>query len=129
MGITKNHIHTQDQIELARLFKALGHPARIAIVENLLIHENLNCNDLRLYIQLAQSTISAHIKELHNVGILGVRVIGSNAYYEIHKNALEQITGYLDQLFQKIDMNKHDELFLYFRPFQRIVSRNFMNSV
>lgn len=127
MGITKNHIHTQQQIQLARLFKALAHPARIAIVENLLVHDNLNCNDLRFYIQLAQSTISTHIKELHDVGILTVRVIGNNAYYEINKAILEQAADYLDKVFDQIDNRQHDKLFRYFKSVQNTFSYNFIN--
>ena len=126
MGITKNHIHTQEQVELARLFKALGHPARIAIVDNLLKHKSLNCTDLGSYIQLAQSTISAHIKELHSVGILAVRVVGNNAYYQIHKVVLEQMTDYLDQIYEKIDTIKYDSLSVYYRPFQPISTRSYV---
>ena len=127
MGITKNHIHTQDQINLARLFKALGHPARIAIIENLLMHDNLNCNDLRSYIQLAQATISAHIKELHDVGILDVKVVGSNAYYGIYKKTLEQVTDYLNKVFHKIDTKVRDTLCIYFKPGTTIVLGDFIS--
>jgi ArsR family transcriptional regulator len=101
MGITKNHIYTERQIELARLFKALSHPARIAVIDNLLTHENLNCNDLRSFIPLAQSTISGHLKVLFDVGVLAVSVIGSNAYYEINKIALEPMTDYLEQVLSR----------------------------
>jgi DNA-binding transcriptional ArsR family regulator len=58
MGATKSHIHTENQVALAQLFKALAHPARVAIVENLLMYDDLNCKDLGQLIQLAQSTIS-----------------------------------------------------------------------
>jgi DNA-binding transcriptional ArsR family regulator len=128
MGITKNHIYTQRQIELARLFKALGHPARIAITDNLLMHENLNCNDLRSHIPLAQSTISAHLKVLFEVGALAVCVVGSNAYYEINKVALEPITKYLFQVFEHINcMMKCSKSPLYFRPLPHISPHHFSN--
>jgi len=120
MGVTKNHIYTQEQIELARLFKALGHPARIAILENLMEHEDLNCNDLRAFIELAQSTISEHMKQLSEVGMLAVKVVRSGAYYRPVKEALEQITGYLEHLFSKIDRAKRDTLNLYSRPLRYI---------
>lgn len=129
MGITKNHIHTEKQIELARLFKALGHPARIAIIENLLEHENLNCNDLRSYIQLSQSTISAHIKELFDVGILAVRTVANSAFYEVNKIVLDYAENYLDQLCEKINpLRERDRLLLYLRPQPYISPQNFMNN-
>lgn len=116
MGATKNHIYTPEQIELARLFKALAHPARIAIIENLLAQGNLNCNDLRSFIELAQSTISQHMKQLHEVGVLAAEVTKGGAYYKPVKEALEQITTYLENLFVQIDKVKHNHRNLYSRP-------------
>jgi ArsR family transcriptional regulator len=133
MGITKNHIYTQDQIELARLCKALGHPARIAIIDNLLMHDNLNCTDLRFYIPLAQSTLSAHLKVLYDVGALAVSVTGSNAYYEINKIALQPITDYLERVFEQADYKnassfiKSGKSALYFRPLPCISPHHFRN--
>jgi len=120
MGATKNHIYTPEQIELAKLFKALAHPARIAIIENLLAQGNLNCNDLRAFIELAQSTISEHIKQLHEVGVLSVEVVKSGAYYQPVKEALEQITSYLGNLFAQIDQVKRNPRNIYFRPLSYI---------
>lgn len=120
MGATKNHIYTEEQIELARLFKAMAHPARIAIVENLLEHEDLNCNDLRTFIQLAQSTISKHIKQLHEVGILAVEVLKSGAYYQPVAFALEQIAGYIQHLSAQVDQQPRDNRNLYCRPLRFI---------
>lgn len=121
MGSTKNHLYTERQIELARLFKALAHPARIAILENLLEQEDLNCNDLRSFIQLAQSTISEHVKQLHEVGVLSVKVVKRGALYKPVREALEQITGYLESIFKRIDstfVEQHH--FLYLRPLRYI---------
>lgn len=120
MGATKNHLYTQEQIELARLFKALAHPGRIAIIENLLEHENLNCNDLRSFIQLAQSTLSAHIKQLHEVGILAVKVVKAGAYYQPVLFALEQIAGYIQYISGQIDQRKENRQNLYCRPLRYV---------
>lgn len=128
MGVTKNHIHTEDQIALARLFKALGHPAGIAIVEKLLTHNSLNCKDLGDFIQLAQSTISEHVRQLHDVGILGVTVIGNNAFYYINKIALEQMTDYIDQLFDLIDLARCQNPFFYLKPMYSVGPRNLVRS-
>jgi len=64
MGATKREFYTEDQIQMANMFKALGHPARIAILEKLAEDENLNCTNLHTLIPLAKSTISYHLKEL-----------------------------------------------------------------
>ena len=80
MGATKMHFYTEHQIEMAKLCKALGHPARIAIVEKLIDDDNLNCTDLRYFIPLAQATISRHLKELFNSSIIGYKVLGNNSF-------------------------------------------------
>ncbi len=128
MGITKKSIHSQDQIEIAKLFKALGHPARIAIVEALLIHKNLNCTDLKFYISLSQSTISTHLKELHEVGILSLRNEKNCAYYEVNKLVLEQITDYLNQVYKQIDKKNYNLINNFFNPYRKIIHKNFQNN-
>lgn len=45
MGITKTEFYTEAQIELAQMLEALGHPARMAIVEHLLKVNSCICND------------------------------------------------------------------------------------
>ncbi len=98
MGATKMHFYTDHQIEMAKLCKALGHPARIAIVEKLIDEENLNCTDLRYFIPLAQSTISRHLKELHEASILGYKVVGNNSFYHINTETIKQVVDYLTHI-------------------------------
>jgi predicted transcriptional regulator len=62
--------YEDETIELARFAKALGHPTRIAILRHL---ENQACcftGDLVDVFPLAQSTISQHLKELKNAGLI-----------------------------------------------------------
>ena len=91
MGTTKYQIYTQEQIEMARLFKALAHPARLAIVENILRHNCISGKDLQFYISLSQSTISQHLKELYVAGIIDIRADGNKSIYTIKKLALMEI--------------------------------------
>lgn len=70
MGITKTHHFTEGQNEIATVLKALAHPARIAIIEYLLSVETCICNDIVAEINLAQPTVSQHLKELKNAGII-----------------------------------------------------------
>lgn len=115
MGATKMQFYTEHQIEMARLCKSLGHPARIAIVENLIEHNQLNCNDLRCFIPLAQSSISRHLKDLFEAGVLGYNVIGNNSFYYINQKVLSHIIEYLT----KINLNANQQIKLetiYYRP-------------
>ena len=115
MGATKMHFYTDHQIEMARLCKALGHPARIVIVEKLIEEENLNCTDLRYFVPLAQSTISRHLKELHEAGILGFKVAGNNCYYHINREAITQVIEYLTHI--RINIRQPTDVrIVYFKP-------------
>src|SRR5690606_1159697 len=98
MGATKMDFYTDHQIEMANLCKALGHPARIAIMEKLIDGEDYNCNDLQCFIGLAQSTISRHLKELFSVGMIGYRVVGSSSFYYISRKVVKQIIEYLTKI-------------------------------
>lgn len=64
MGATKTDHFTDNQTELAVLAKALGHPARIAIMEYLLKVDTCICGDIVNELPLSQPTISQHLKEL-----------------------------------------------------------------
>ncbi len=62
MGITKSEIFTDEQNKLATLFKVLGHPARVAIIQHIIKQNACICTDLVDELGLAQATISQHLK-------------------------------------------------------------------
>ena len=76
MGVTKTEHFTQEQNDIAILLKALAHPARIAIIEYLLSVNTCICNDIVDEIKLAQPTVSQHLKELKNAGIIQGEIDG-----------------------------------------------------
>ena len=70
MGASKSESFSVEQNEMATLFKALSHPARIAIVDYLLTVDTCICGDIVNELPLAQPTISQHLKELKNANII-----------------------------------------------------------
>ena len=70
MGASKTDFFTDSQNELAILTKALGHPARIAIIEHILKVNSCICGDIVNELPLAQPTVSQHLKELKNAGLI-----------------------------------------------------------
>ena len=96
MGSTKKHFYPENQLILSDLCKALGHPARISIVEMLSKSEHLNCKDLQSQIELSQSNISRHCHVLHRYGIIGYEVIGNNCFYRLDNRVLDRISDYID---------------------------------
>ena len=125
MGTTKYQIYTSEQIEMSRLFKALAHPARLAIVENILKHESISGKDLQFYIPLAQSTISQHLKELFIAGIIDIRADGNKSIYTIKKLALLEITKCIDRFISQHDRKKFSGLYVEFNKFKSIYYPDF----
>ncbi len=86
MGITKSELFKKRQNKMATLAKAFDHPARIAILEYILDNRSCICNDLVDVLQLSQSTITQHLKELKQIGIIKGEVEGPKVNYCIDEH-------------------------------------------
>ena len=100
MGLTKSEIFTDNQNKLAGMMKALAHPARIAIIQHLFRINACICGDLVEELGLAQATISQHLKELKNAGLIQGTIVGASVCYCIdpknwnkYKKELEAFFG------------------------------------
>ncbi len=105
MGITRSQIFTSEQNRLSSLFKAMAHPARIAILQHLSRQQGCICNDLVNEIGLAQPTISQHLKELKTMGIIKGEIERVKVCYCIDADTWEQITQELDFFLQEVKPN------------------------
>ncbi|MBL0013660.1 MAG: winged helix-turn-helix transcriptional regulator [Flavobacterium sp.] len=94
MGASKSASFSDKHNELASLFKALSHPARIAIVEYLLSVDACICGDIVNELPLAQPTISQHLKELKNANIIKGSIEGTAICYCINSETMVKIEGY-----------------------------------
>lgn len=100
MGVTKSDLFTETQNELANYARVLAHPARIAIIQYLL-RTNTCCNThLVGDLGLAQATISQHLKELKNIGIIQGTVEGVSVNYCINPEKWSDIKKMLFELFE-----------------------------
>ena len=90
MGATKTDLFTKKQNELATMAKAIAHPARIAILQQLISTNACICGDLADELGLAQPTISQHLKELKNAGIIQGTVEGTSVCYCINPKVWKQ---------------------------------------
>lgn len=96
MGVTKTDIFTKEQNELSALLKAIAHPARIAILQQIISANACICGELVEELGLAQATISQHLKELKNVGIIQGTIEGVKVCYCIEPKTwalLESLLG------------------------------------
>ena len=102
MGITKTDNYSIELTELAKLYKVLGHPARIAILDQISRAESCICGELVSEIGLAQATISQHLKELKSIGIIKGNIEGTSVCYcidyTIWNNYKNQINTFFDSV-------------------------------
>ncbi len=99
MGITKSEIFTEEQNKLAVQLKAIAHPARIAILQELIKANACICGDLVTELGLAQATISQHLKELKNAGLIQGTIDGVSVCYCIEPNEWKNLQDELHGLF------------------------------
>lgn len=98
MGITKTEGFTAAQNELAILAKAIGHPARIAIIEYLLKTDSCICGDIVNELPLAQPTVSQHLKELKNAGLIKGNIEGTSICYCLNVEGFNKLKGFFEPI-------------------------------
>lgn len=99
MGVSKTSLFKEEVNDLALFAKVLGHPARLAILRQLIELNSCVCGDLVNEIGLAQPTISQHLKELKNLGLVKGIIEGTNVCYcvdvEVLAQKLNELINYL----------------------------------
>lgn len=101
MGITKSDLFTAEQNDLAQVAKAFAHPARVAIVQYLLKANSCINSDLVQELGLAQATISQHLRELKDNGIIQGSIEGVSICYCINPLRWAEIKGLFNLLFDE----------------------------
>ncbi|MBS7332316.1 MAG: winged helix-turn-helix transcriptional regulator [Weeksellaceae bacterium] len=101
MGTTKTEIFTGEQNKLATLFKVLGHPARVAIIQHIIKQNACICTDLVDELGLAQATISQHLKELKSIGIIQGSIEGKSVCYCIDEKVWASIQNEFSNFFNQ----------------------------
>jgi len=98
MGASKTDGFTEQQNKLSVMAKALGHPARIAIIEYLLKVDACICGDIVDVLPLAQPTVSQHLKELKNAGLIKGNIEGTAICYCIDEKGFDVIRSFFDHI-------------------------------
>ncbi|MFZ1751058.1 MAG: metalloregulator ArsR/SmtB family transcription factor [Saprospiraceae bacterium] len=99
MGATKTAHFTEQQNSIAAIAKALGHPARIAILEYLVKTDACICGDIVNELPLAQPTVSQHLKELKAVDLIKGNIEGNAICYCINAEKLKMLMTYMNDMF------------------------------
>lgn len=105
MGASKTDHFSDQQNAIAILAKALGHPARVAIIDYLLQVEACICGDIVNELPLAQPTVSQHLKELKNAKIIKGEIEGNSICYCIDETAIQTLQQYFTNISTLLSNN------------------------
>jgi DNA-binding transcriptional ArsR family regulator len=103
MGATKTEHFTEKQNNIATLIKALGHPARIAILEYLIKVDDCICGDIVNELPLSQPTVSQHLRELKNAGLIKGTIEGNSICYCIDEKVVGKLRDYFASISIKLE--------------------------
>jgi ArsR family transcriptional regulator len=98
MGLTKTDTYTAQTLGLATIFKALGHPARIAILEFIAKQTTCICGDIVTELPLSQASISRHLSELKAAGLIKGTITGTSVCYCLDPENMPLLVQFLNQL-------------------------------
>lgn len=106
MGISKTEEFSLKQNQISNLAKALGHPARVAILDVLMKKEDCICGDIVDELPLAQPTVSQHLKELKNAGLIKGSIEGNTVCYCVDQKGIRKLIDYLEAVDAKLEKTK-----------------------
>ncbi len=107
MGVTKVELFSKKQNRIASYAKALGHPARIAILEAIMKRKACICGDLVEELNLAQATVSQHLKALKDLEIIKGTIEGTAVCYCINQKSWADMRDYFGDFFAQNPENKN----------------------
>lgn len=106
MPIHKKEAFGKKKQHLAMFARALSHPARISILKILARQGICNCNDLVQRLPLSQATVSQHLKELKNCGLINGTTHKTSSIYSINKIILKEFEGEFKKMMKSLKSKK-----------------------
>ncbi|MGL5013122.1 MAG: ArsR/SmtB family transcription factor [Bacteroidales bacterium] len=103
--MSKQKGYSSDQEQIAKVAKAFGHPARVAIVEFLLSQDSCFFGDIHDELPIAKATVSQHLKELKEAGIIQGEIEGPKVRYCINKSNWQVNEKLFSILFSKLRLD------------------------
>lgn len=107
MGLTKTDKYTDEQIRTASLAKVMGHPARVAILQYVLKMKSCICGEIVDEIGLSQPTISQHLREMKNCGLIKGTIDGTKVCYCVDTKVLKETISLFSKLLVQKEMENN----------------------
>lgn len=103
MALNKKGMFEEIDQELAEFAKAIAHPARIAILKVLAEKNSCICGEIVEVIPLAQATVSQHLKELKNAGLIQGSISGPKSCYCLNHSKFIKFQEAFNALFLHLE--------------------------
>lgn len=101
MGLTKTDLFTEEQNEMASFARVLAHPARLAILQYLIRSNSCINTELVSELGLAQATVSQHLRELKDSGLIQGEIEGVKMNYCINLEQWELLHARFNDFFDR----------------------------
>ena len=105
MSTRKNPTFDEELKQRAALFKALAHPARLAILEYLADIKTCITGDIAEELPLSRTTVNQHLKELKKADFIKGTVEGVKTNYCLNEKALHELRVEVNDFLNKMDTN------------------------
>ena len=99
----KTEQKTTDFESLAKICKALSHPARLAILQTLAQRGTCICGEIVDVMPLSQATVSQHLKTLKNAGLITGEIDGQRSCYCINTETMSELREKFGHLFGSLE--------------------------
>lgn len=93
-----------EDVEIALLAKALGHPVRVRILRILLGREACFCGELVEFLPVAQATVSQHLKVLRDAGLIRGEIDGPRVCYCANRDRIHQLANLVAELAVELEL-------------------------
>ncbi len=100
---TMNKEYRDNEEQIARYMKALSHPARVAIVRFLASQECCYFGEIHEVLPIAKATVSQHLTELKNAGLIQGEIIAPKVKYCINREAWREAKGLIETFMKSIN--------------------------
>jgi ArsR family transcriptional regulator len=106
MALNKSNEFPAEQQQLATWAKALGHPARIAILQTLAEKGTCMCGDVVNTLPLAQPTVSQHLRELKDAGLIKGEIEGAKSCYCINQQQMKTMFSAIESFKESLNLEQ-----------------------
>jgi len=100
--MAKNELFSKELQETATVFKALGHPARLAILKFLADTNTCICGDISNELPLSRTTVNQHLKELKNLNLIKGDIEGVKTNYCLNKEVLKRVKNTMESFLDDV---------------------------